>query len=50
MRKFAREVRLISTDGEQLGIVPVKEALRIAQEQGLDLVELLLPRNHLYVE
>lgn len=35
----AREVRLISTDGEQLGIVPVKEALRIAQEQGLDLVE-----------
>jgi len=35
----SREVRLISTDGEQLGIVPIKEALRIAQEQGLDLVE-----------
>lgn len=34
-----REVRLVNQDGEQLGIVPVREALRIAQEQGLDLVE-----------
>ena len=34
-----REVRLISTDGEQLGIQPIKEALRIARESGLDLVE-----------
>ncbi len=35
-----KEVRLISPDGEQLGIVPVKEALRMAQEKELDLVEI----------
>lgn len=34
-----REVRLVSDDGEQLGIVPVREALGMAQEKGLDLVE-----------
>jgi translation initiation factor IF-3 len=32
-------VRLISQDGQQLGIVPVPEALRLAQETDLDLVE-----------
>ncbi len=32
-------VRLIAEDGEQLGIVPVDEALRAAREKGLDLVE-----------
>ncbi|HPT35244.1 MAG TPA: translation initiation factor IF-3 [Bacillota bacterium] len=35
----AREVRLIASDGAQLGIFPVQEALNIAREQGLDLVE-----------
>jgi len=30
---------VISDDGEQLGILPTPEALRIAQEKGLDLVE-----------
>jgi translation initiation factor IF-3 len=35
----AKEVRLISSDGKQLGIVPVPEALRIAGEEGFDLVE-----------
>lgn len=30
---------MVSSDGEQLGILPVKEALRIAQEKELDLVE-----------
>ncbi|MGI5911891.1 MAG: translation initiation factor IF-3 [Syntrophomonadaceae bacterium] len=34
-----REVRLVSDDGEQLGIVPVREALQIALERNLDLVE-----------
>ncbi|HHU51694.1 MAG TPA: translation initiation factor IF-3 [Firmicutes bacterium] len=34
-----REVRVVSADGEQLGILPVKEALRLAQEKELDLVE-----------
>lgn len=34
-----REVRLIGDEGEQLGIVPINEALRIARERGYDLVE-----------
>jgi len=34
----AREVRLIDSNGEQLGIVPLREALRIAEEKNLDLV------------
>ena len=35
-----REVRLISEDGEQLGIVSGKEALRMAKEANLDLVKI----------
>ncbi|HEX3036097.1 MAG TPA: translation initiation factor IF-3 [Thermodesulfobacteriota bacterium] len=35
----AREVRLIAADGQQLGVLPVREALRMAEEQGYDLVE-----------
>lgn len=35
----AAEVRVIDADGRQVGIVPLKEAMRIAGEQGLDLVE-----------
>ncbi|AIG25424.1 translation initiation factor IF-3 [Brevibacillus sp. 7WMA2] len=34
----AREVRLIGANGDQLGVVPLREALRIAQESDLDLV------------
>lgn len=34
-----REVRLIGPDGENVGVVPIGEALRIAQEASLDLVE-----------
>lgn len=33
------EVRLIGADGEQVGIVPLEQALETAQEQELDLVE-----------
>jgi translation initiation factor IF-3 len=33
-------VRLVSESGEQLGIVPVSEALRLAEEQNVDLVEI----------
>jgi len=36
----AKEVRLIDTDGKQLGIFPLQEALRLAEERGLDLVEI----------
>lgn len=35
-----KEVRLISEDGEQLGIMSAKEALRIAREANLDLVKI----------
>jgi len=35
----AREVRLVSDDGEQIGIIPLRQALETAQEKGLDLVE-----------
>jgi len=35
----AREIRLVSETGEQLGIMSPKEALRIAMEKGYDLVE-----------
>ena len=34
-----REVRLIDESGRQLGIVPTLDALRMAREQELDLVE-----------
>ncbi|MEQ8236128.1 MAG: translation initiation factor IF-3 [Syntrophomonadaceae bacterium] len=34
-----KEVRLVSEDGEQLGIVPIREALALAEEKGVDLVE-----------
>ncbi len=35
----AKIVRLIDSDGKQIGIVPIEEALARAQDQGLDLVE-----------
>jgi translation initiation factor IF-3 len=35
----AREVRVIDENGEQLGVMIPREALRIARERGLDLVE-----------
>jgi translation initiation factor IF-3 len=36
----AKEVRVISADGEQLGIMPIKEALAKAEELNVDLVEI----------
>jgi len=36
----AKEVRLIDEDGKQLGIVPTFEALKLARERELDLVEI----------
>ena len=35
----AREVRLVGDDGEQLGIVALRDALAMAQERRVDLVE-----------
>ena len=41
----AREVRLIDDQGEQKGIVPTLEALRMARELSLDLVEVAPQAN-----
>jgi translation initiation factor IF-3 len=35
----AREVRLIGADGQNVGVVSTREALQMAQQAGLDLVE-----------
>ena len=35
-----REVRLISPDGEQLGVMSAKEAMKLAKEANLDLVKI----------
>lgn len=34
-----REVRVVDSDGEQLGILPIEDALAAAEERDLDLVE-----------
>ena len=34
-----REVRVIDEEGTQLGVMPPQQALRVAEERGLDLVE-----------
>ncbi len=36
----AREVRLIAADGQNVGVVPIRQALMMAEEAALDLVEL----------
>ena len=35
-----REIRLVGEGGEQLGIMPTREAMRMAEEAGLDLVKI----------
>lgn len=35
----AKEVRVIGSDGKQIGILPLAEAINLAKRQGLDLVE-----------
>jgi translation initiation factor IF-3 len=34
------QVRVIGSDGSQLGVMPTRDALRLAREEGLDLVEI----------
>jgi len=36
----AREVRVIGFDGKQLGVIPLNEALNLARQAGVDLVEI----------
>ena len=35
-----REIRLIGEDGEQLGVMPTKDAMKLAKEANLDLVKI----------
>lgn len=41
----AREIRVIDETGKQVGVMPVYEALRLAQDRNLDLVE-VAPNAH----
>jgi translation initiation factor IF-3 len=41
----AREVRVIGDNKEQLGVLPLGEALRLAQSKGLDLIEIASNAN-----
>ena len=41
----AREIRVIDEEGQQLGIMPPFEALKMARSQGLDLVEVAPTAN-----
>ena len=36
-----KEVRLIAENGDQLGVVPLKDAMAMAEEAGLDLVKIV---------
>ena len=36
----SRDVRLINAEGENVGVVPTRQALIMAEEAGLDLVEI----------
>lgn len=38
-RIHAREIRVIGENGEQIGVLPANEGLRLAKERNLDLVE-----------
>ena len=38
-RIFAKELRVLDTEGKQIGVLSKEEALALAKEQGLDLVE-----------
>lgn len=37
---FAAEVRVIDEEGKMLGVHPIREALALAEERGLDLIEI----------
>ena len=36
----ALEVQVISSDGKNLGVLPIKEAIEIAKKENLDLIEI----------
>ncbi len=40
-----KEVRVVSSSGEQMGIMPIKDALKLAQDEELDLVRVAPKAN-----
>ena len=42
-----KEIRLIGENGEQLGIMSAREAMKLAEEAELDLVKIAPTANHL---
>ena len=42
----AREVRVIAVDGRQLGVIPLTDALNLARQHGVDLVEIAAAAVH----
>ncbi len=40
-----KEVRVVSSSGEQMGIMPIKDALKLAQDEDLDLVRVAPKAN-----
>ena len=44
---MAAHIRLIGAGGEQLGVIPVREGLQMAKDEGLDLVEVAPQSVHL---
>ncbi len=46
-RIIAPDVRVVSDSGEQLGVMPTRQALQIAEDAGLDLVEVAATHNPL---
>ena len=41
----AREVRVIGPDGQQIGVITLPEALTLARQHGVDLVEIAATAN-----
>lgn len=41
----AKEVRLVGVDGQQIGVVSISEALALAEEANVDLVEMVANAN-----
>ena len=37
---FAKEVQVISSDGKNLGVMQTREAIKLAENEGLDLIEI----------
>ena len=44
------DVQVISSEGENLGVLPIKKAIEAAKREGLDLIEISPMLIHLYAK